>query len=67
VGVPDRLLGQAVHAHVSPRPGVTLDPAALRAWCAARLESHMVPARVIVHDALPRTANGKVDRRALAG
>jgi acyl-coenzyme A synthetase/AMP-(fatty) acid ligase len=31
------------------------------------LETHMVPVRIVVHDAaLPRTPNGKVDRRALA-
>ena len=34
VGVPDRLLGQAVHAHVAPSPGHTLDDAELRRLCA---------------------------------
>jgi acyl-CoA synthetase (AMP-forming)/AMP-acid ligase II len=64
VGVPDERLGQAVVAHVS---GIVADAAALRAFCAAHLESHMVPARIVLHDgALPRTPNGKVDRRALA-
>ncbi len=64
VGVPDERLGQAVVAHVS---GAAADAAALRAFCAAHLESHMVPARIVVHaGALPRTPNGKVDRRALA-
>jgi long-chain acyl-CoA synthetase len=66
VGVPDALLGEAVLAHVSAQPGARLEPEALRRFCAERLESHMVPARIVVHDALPRTANGKVDRRALA-
>jgi acyl-CoA synthetase (AMP-forming)/AMP-acid ligase II len=64
VGVPDERLGQAVVAHVAGRG---LDAAALRAFCAARLEAHMVPARIVLHEAaLPRTPNGKVDRRALA-
>jgi acyl-CoA synthetase (AMP-forming)/AMP-acid ligase II len=63
VGVPDALLGSAVVAHVSGQ----VEPDALRRWCAERLESHMVPARVVVHAGeLPRTPNGKVDRRALA-
>ena len=67
VGVPDELLGTAVVAHVALRPGVLLAPDALRRWCAERLESHMVPVRVVVHgEALPRTPNGKVDRRTLA-
>ena len=65
VGVPDPLLGQAVHAHVSPEPGVELDAAALRRYCAERLEDYKVPRHVTVHDELPRTGNGKIDRAAL--
>ena len=65
VGVPDRLLGQAVHAHVAPEHGVELDAAALRRECAERLEAHKVPGKISIHDDLPRTARGKVDRRTL--
>ncbi len=65
VGVPDRLLGQAVHGHVAPEHGFQLDPVALRRECADRLEAHKVPGSISVHDELPRTARGKVDRRAL--
>ena len=67
VGIPDRLLGQAVHAHVSPQPDTVLDEAALRIYCAERLEDYKVPRRIVVHDQLPRTSNGKIDRRALSG
>lgn len=66
VGVPDRLLGQAVHAHVSPQPGAQLEATDLRAHCAQRLEDYMVPRRVVIHDELPRTPNGKIDRLALS-
>ncbi len=66
VGVADELLGQAVHAHVAPESGEELDPAELRRHCADRLEVHMVPRQIVVHAALPRTSNGKIDRRALA-
>ncbi|CAM5711828.1 amino acid adenylation domain-containing protein [Streptomyces californicus] len=36
----------------------------LRASLAEELPAAMVPTRVLVVDALPRTANGKADRRA---
>jgi long-chain acyl-CoA synthetase len=66
VGVADELLGQAVHAHVAVEPDSGMDAVSLRAYCAERLEDYKVPRQVTLHDALPRTGNGKVDRTALA-
>jgi long-chain acyl-CoA synthetase len=67
VGMDDEVLGQAVHAHVAPRPDHELDVATLRRHCATHLESFMVPQRIVVHERLPRTDNGKIDRLSLAG
>lgn len=67
VGVADELLGQSVCGHVAPEAGQELDPAELRRYCAEHLEEHKVPQRIEIHAELPRTSNGKLDRRALAG
>jgi fatty-acyl-CoA synthase len=64
VGVPDPSWGEIVTACVVLRPGCEPpDVDELRAWCADRLASFKHPRRVVVLDALPRTAaTGQVQR-----
>ena len=57
--------GTRLAGYVSALPGCSLDPATLRAGLAATLPDYMVPGVVMVLDALPLNANGKVDRHAL--
>ncbi|WP_055557501.1 non-ribosomal peptide synthetase [Streptomyces sp. NBRC 110028] len=40
-------------------------PDALTAWAAERLPGYMVPARIATYARLPRTANGKTDRKRM--
>jgi amino acid adenylation domain-containing protein len=51
--------------YVVPVAGAVLDPAVLRDAAARVLPGYMVPAAIVVLSALPRTANSKLDRRAL--
>ena len=65
-GVPDAVLGHAVHAFVVLESGLQFEEAHLRRACAPLLESHQIPSKITVLSALPRNANGKIDRAALA-
>lgn len=60
-GDPDRQLA----AYAAPKPGATLDEAALRAFLSERLPSHLVPTRWCILATLPQLPNGKIDRGAL--
>jgi long-chain acyl-CoA synthetase len=65
IGVPDALLGQAVKAIVTPRTGADLTDQQVLAHCSRFLEDFAIPKIVEVRDALPRTANGKIDKLEL--
>ena len=62
--------GRRLVAHVVARDA-RIDAVALaadlQAHCAASLADYLVPRAVVTHAALPLTASGKIDRRALAG
>ncbi|MBL8324497.1 MAG: AMP-binding protein [Rubrivivax sp.] len=65
VGRPDPRWGEAVVAVVAPRAGAQLDAARLLARYAGRLARYKHPRELIVVDALPRTALGKVRKEDL--
>jgi acyl-CoA synthetase (AMP-forming)/AMP-acid ligase II len=60
VGVPDERLGEVGRAYVVPKPGASIAEAEVIAWCRERIANYKVPRSVVVVDALPRNASGKV-------
>ena len=52
-------------AYLVPDAGITLAAADLRAHLSKVLAEHMLPSAYVQMEALPLTANGKLDRRAL--
>ncbi|MBF6192811.1 amino acid adenylation domain-containing protein, partial [Nocardia beijingensis] len=52
-------------SYVLPAEGATADPAVLTERIARTLPEYMVPAAIVVLDALPLTPVGKLDRKAL--
>ncbi len=64
-GVPDPRWIEAVTAAVVPRDGQPVDPDELVAFCRERLAGFKTPRRVVVVDALPKNASGKILKREL--
>lgn len=64
LGVADALRGQQIVACIVPR-AAGLDAVAVRQFCASRLAPYKIPRRILMLRALPLTARGKLDRRAL--
>jgi amino acid adenylation domain-containing protein/non-ribosomal peptide synthase protein (TIGR01720 family) len=56
---------QRLVGYVVPASGSAVSAEELREHAATLLPEHMVPAAVVMLDALPLTANGKLDRKAL--
>jgi malonyl-CoA/methylmalonyl-CoA synthetase len=66
VGVPDAEWGERVAVAVVLNEGSELDLVALRSWAKEFLAAHKVPSRLLVLEALPRNAMGKVTKPAVA-
>jgi crotonobetaine/carnitine-CoA ligase len=60
--VRSELAEDEVMAALVPRPGCTIDAAALAEFCATRLPYFAIPGFIDVVDDLPRTENGKVQK-----
>ncbi len=59
--------GKQLHAFILPQAGaVNLAPAAVQEFLRGKLPRYMVPNQVTLLEQFPLTANGKVDRQALA-
>jgi fatty-acyl-CoA synthase len=64
-GLPHPYWVEAVVAAVVPAPGVTLEPAAVQAFCRSQLAGFKVPKTVVIVESLPKNPSGKVLKRAL--
>jgi acyl-CoA synthetase (AMP-forming)/AMP-acid ligase II len=60
VGVPDDRLGEVGVAFVVARHGWVVDPAEVVAWARENMANYKAPRQVLVVDALPLNASGKV-------
>jgi len=65
IGVPDEIFGQVVKAFIVPRHCGALTEKDVLKYCTECMENYMVPKYIEFLDELPRTPNGKIDKKQL--
>jgi len=64
-GVPDEIAGAVVVAHCVPASTGDFSEDAFLRYCRSEMPRYMVPKSVHLHESFPRTASGKIDRKAV--
>ncbi len=65
VGLPDEILGQAIKAYMVLSPGVELTEKQILKYCSENMEIFMIPKYIEFMENLPKTPNGKIDKKQL--
>ncbi len=65
IGVPDAVWGEEVVSYVVLRPGAPFAPEELMRFCAVRVTPFKAPKQILLCGHLPKSARGKLDRKAL--
>jgi len=65
ISIPDELKGNKIIAYILPLDGKTLGRNELLDYCSSFLPDYMIPEVFRISDSLPRTPNGKINRKVL--
>lgn len=65
IGVPDEILGQAIKAFIVKSPESTVNEKDILKYCSSNVEIFMIPKYVVFVDSLPKSPNGKIDKKIL--
>jgi amino acid adenylation domain-containing protein len=65
IGVPDEILGQAIKAFIVKKDGMDIESNDILFYCSKNMESFMVPKYIEFINELPKSPNGKVDKKIL--
>ncbi len=65
LGVADEIFGQAIKAYIAPVKDAQLTERHVLKYCSENMESFMVPKYIEFMENLPKTPNGKIDKKLL--
>ena len=65
IGTPDEIMGESIIAFITTYDSVELQEKKVQRECMANLEIFMVPSKVVFLDEMPKSLNGKIDKKIL--
>ena len=65
VGIPDEIMGEVIVAFVSLHKNADLNEKFLMHTCISNLENFMVPQKIVLLEEMPKSSNGKIDKKKL--
>jgi long-chain acyl-CoA synthetase len=65
LGIPDKIMGEAIIAFVTTHNNIQLSVSEVLKECTSKLESFMIPQKVVFLDEMPKSSNGKIDKKEL--
>ena len=64
-GIPDKVMGESIQACITTHAGITLNDQDILRICSEQLELHMIPQKVFFLKEMPKSQNGKIDKKLL--
>ena len=65
LGVPDQIMGESIIAYVTTMDSAKLDEKDVQRECMSYLDPFMIPSKVIFLSEMPKSSNGKIDKKEL--
>ena len=65
IGIPDVIMGELIVAHITAHDHSQLSEKGILMECMNKLEIFMVPQKIIFMDEMPKSPNGKIDKKEL--
>jgi long-chain acyl-CoA synthetase len=65
IGIPDEIMGESIVAHITTHESAQLNEKEIQKECMNKLEVFMVPQKIIFLKSMPKSPNGKIDKKEL--
>ena len=65
LGIPDMILGESIVAFITMHDGINFTEKEIQMICKSQLETFMVPQRIVFLSEMPKSSNGKIDKKEL--